>query len=93
MVKAALRAVVVVLSVAALSAMPVAKSDAEIRQDLIKDSIAKYSGSCPCPFSKDRAGRNCGNRSAYSKPGGKAPLCYDKDVTQKMIDEYRKKNP
>ena len=36
-------------------------------------------------YTKDRAGRNCGNRSAYSKPRGKAPLCYEKDVTQKPV--------
>jgi hypothetical protein len=91
-VRTAIRMVMLALSVTALAAAPAAKTDAEIRQELMKKSISAYSGSCPCPFSKDRAGRNCGNRSAYSKPGGKAPLCYDKDVTQKMIDEYRKKN-
>ena len=69
----------------------IAKTDAEIREAIVKDSIAGYKGSCPCPFTKDRAGRNCGARSAYSKPGGARPICYTKDVTQKMIDEYRKK--
>ena len=67
------------------------KSDAEIRQEVIALSIASYSGSCPCPYNKDRAGRNCGRRSAYSRPGGKSPLCYAEDVTQKMVDEHRKK--
>jgi hypothetical protein len=68
-----------------------AKTDAQIAQALIDESIANYRGSCPCPYNKDRAGRNCGARSAYSKPGGASPLCYAKDVTPKMIDEYRKK--
>jgi len=66
------------------------KTDAQIVQAVIDESIAKYKGSCPCPYNKDRAGRNCGARSAYSKPGGAAPLCYAKDVTSKMIEEYRK---
>ncbi len=37
----------------------------------------------------DRAGRNCGKRSAYSRPGGRSPLCYESDVTKAMVDEYR----
>jgi hypothetical protein len=69
-----------------------AKTDAEIKQVLIDESIAKYEGSCPCPYSKNRAGRNCGGNSAYSKPGGASPLCYERDVTPKMVEEYRKKN-
>jgi len=68
-----------------------AKTDAEIKQEIIKDSIAKYKGNCPCPYNVDRAGHSCGRRSAYSRPGGASPLCYDKDVTQKMVDDYRKR--
>jgi len=66
-------------------------TDAQIKQQIIKDSIASYRGSCPCPYSTDKAGKNCGARSAYSKPGGASPICYDKDVTQKMVDDYRKR--
>ena len=68
-----------------------ARTDAEIKQEIIKESIASYRGSCPCPYSVDRAGRMCGRRSAYSKPGGASPLCYAQDVTQKMVDDYRKR--
>ena len=67
------------------------KTDAQVVQALIDQSIANYKGSCACPYSKDRAGRNCGGRSAYSKPGGASPLCYAKDVTPKMIEDFRKK--
>jgi hypothetical protein len=63
--------------------------DAQIKEALVKASIASYSGSCPCPFNVDRAGRRCGKRSAYAKPGGKSPICYVADVTAKMIDAYR----
>jgi uncharacterized protein YraI len=45
-------------------------SDAEIRRMIIGRSQAGYSGSCPCPDNRDRAGRRCGARSAYSRPGG-----------------------
>jgi hypothetical protein len=68
-----------------------AKTDAQITQALIDESIANYKGNCPCPYNKDRAGRNCGARSAYSRRGGASPLCYAKDVTPKMIEEYRRK--
>jgi hypothetical protein len=67
------------------------KTDAQIKQEIIKVSIANYSGNCPCPYNRDRAGRSCGRRSAYSRPGGAAPLCYERDVTQKMVDDYRKR--
>ncbi len=53
-----------------------AQSEAQIKQRLIRESIASYSGSCPCPYNTDRAGRRCGARSAYSRPGGAAPICY-----------------
>ena len=66
-------------------------SDAEIRQALIRQSIANYSGSCPCPYSTDRAGRQCGGRSAYSRPGGAAPLCYPSDVTAAQVAAYRRR--
>lgn len=66
-------------------------SDAKIRQILIAESRAEYSGNCPCPYDTDRAGRRCGKRSAYSRPNGAAPLCYDRDVTPEMIRAYRER--
>jgi hypothetical protein len=65
------------------------KSDAEIKQQIVRESIASYSGSCPCPYNTDRAGRSCGRRSAYSRPGGASPSCYADDVSPKMVDAYR----
>jgi hypothetical protein len=67
-------------------------SDAQIRQILIDESIAAYSGNCPCPYSTMRNGRSCRGRSAYSRPGGEAPLCYAKDVTAEMVRAYRDAN-
>ena len=69
-----------------------AKSDSEIRRILIRNSIRSYSGSCPCPYSTDRAGRRCGKRSAYSRPGGASPLCYERDVSQSTVDKHRERN-
>src|SRR5438034_5380504 len=68
------------------------KTDSEIKQEIIKESIASYRGSCPCLYSVDRAGRMCGRRSAYSKPGGAFPFCYERDVTQKMVDDLREED-
>lgn len=44
---------------------------------------------CACPDDTMRNGRACGGRSAYSRPGGAAPLCYPTDVTAEMIKNYR----
>jgi hypothetical protein len=65
--------------------------DARIREAMIADSIAQYRGNCPCPYSTMRNGRNCGTRSAYSKPGGAAPLCYPGDISDAMVQAYRKR--
>jgi hypothetical protein len=67
-------------------------SDAEIRKLLIRESVAEYlqnAGNCPCPYNRMRNGRACGKRSAWSKPNGEAPLCYDRDVRTEMVDAYR----
>ena len=45
---------------------------------------------CACPDDTARNGSACGARSAYSRPGGAAPLCYPTDVTAAMIEAYRK---
>jgi hypothetical protein len=70
-----------------------AASDAEIRQHLVNQSIAAYSGSCPCPFNTDRAGRRCGGRSAYSRPGGSSPRCYASDISDAEIQRVRERYP
>ena len=68
-------------------------TDAEVRSHLIRESITAYSGSCPCPFNTDRAGRRCGARSAYSRPGGASPLCYPRDISDEQVKEMRAKYP
>lgn len=76
---------------AAQSSKSAQKSDAEIKQEIIALSIAGYSGSCPCPYNTDRGGRRCGARSAYSRKGGAAPLCYPDDVTPAMVKAHRQR--
>ncbi len=58
---------------------------------LIRESLAEYHAHapCACPYDHDRRGHQCGGRSAWSRPGGYAPLCYPKDVTAEAIAAYR----
>jgi len=65
-------------------------SDKQIRQLLIEESIAAYDGNCPCPYSRARNGSRCGKRSAYDREGGEEPLCYERDVSDEMVTEYRR---
>ncbi len=67
------------------------ETDAAIRQALIDQSIASYSGRCPCPYNTMKNGHSCGGRSAYSRPGGRSPLCYPKDISDEMVRSYRAK--
>jgi hypothetical protein len=80
MKRGTLAAIALVAATLAVGSQASAQSDAQ-KQRLIRQSIANYSGSCPCPYSRDRAGRSCGRRSAYSRPGGASPLCYPSDIS------------
>jgi hypothetical protein len=65
-----------------------ALTQAQIKREIIRESLASYPGNCPCPYNSDRRGRACGRRSAYSRPGGRSPVCYESDVTPKMMADY-----
>lgn len=78
------------VAIAGLALAPAAaQSDAQIKQQIIRQSIAAYPGPCPCPYSVMRNGRSCGGRSAYSRPGGYAPICYPADVGPAEIRAWR----
>lgn len=62
----------------------------QIKQLIIEESIANYSGNCACPYNLASNGSLCGRRSAYSKPGGYSPICYPSDVTPEMVKQYKK---
>jgi len=55
-------------------------SNAQIKQLLIDESIAAYSGNCPCPYNTASNGSRCGRRSA-------------KDVSAEMVKQYREQHP
>lgn len=70
----------VVLTAAAIAALIVADS---------RRAYHARGKPCACPDDSMRNGRACGGRSAYSRPGGAAPLCYPTDVSEAMIKAYR----
>lgn len=71
-------------------------TEAQVRQAIIQDSISSYQAGgrpCACPYNSARNGNSCGGRSAYSRPGGAAPICFDQDVTPAMIQQWRARHP
>jgi len=65
-------------------------SNDQIKEEIIRRSIASYSGDCPCPYNTMKNGRRCGKNSAYKRPGERSPICYPSDVTDEMVAKYRK---
>jgi hypothetical protein len=59
-----------------------------LKEQMIRESIDRYPGNCPCPYNRNARGNNCGRRSAWSRAGGAAPLCYPADVTPDMVREF-----
>jgi hypothetical protein len=84
------------LFIAAVSGGAVARealTDDQIRERIIHGSVAAYLATghpCACPYNLARNGSRCGGRSAYSRPGGAAPLCYPSDVTDGMVLDWRR---
>ena len=61
------------------------------KRKMIAESISSYSGNCACPYNSAVNGSSCGKRSAYSKPGGAAPLCYETEITDAQAIEWFKR--
>lgn len=64
-------------------------SDAQVKQRIIRQSVAEYPGSCACPYNSARNGSSCGGRSAWSRGGGYAPMCYARDVSSAQVRSWR----
>jgi hypothetical protein len=60
--------------------LPSYSTSSKSKQQQIDESIANYPGICACPYSRASNGSKCGKRSAWSKPGGDEPLCYESDI-------------
>jgi len=78
------------LLIAGLTGPVAVAGDDAVKQAIIRESIATYPGNCPCPYNTASNGSRCGKRSAWSRAGGYAPICYPEEVTQEMIERYRK---
>jgi hypothetical protein len=94
------RAIGAVVALAILSACGAAAreplSDAQVRQTIIQESIARYQATghpCACPYNLGRNGSWCGARSAYSRPGGAEPFCFPQDVSDGMVAAWRRAHP
>lgn len=74
----------------AIEQVPDAKLvDEQVKQQIIQESIDSYPGNCPCPYNLARNGSRCGKRSAWSRAGGYAPICYKEEITDEMVSEWR----
>lgn len=63
--------------------------DDQVKQQIIQESIDSYPGNCPCPYNSARNGSRCGKRSAWSRAGGYAPICYKDEITDEMVQQWR----
>ena len=63
------RGIFLLVLLASLPAIADTLTDAQVRKQMIAESVASYPGNCPCPYNLASNGSQCGKRSAYSKPG------------------------
>ena len=60
-----------------------------VKRQMIQESISRYPGNCACPYQYASNGTSCGRRSAYSRPGGYAPLCYEEDISDLEAKKWK----
>jgi hypothetical protein len=70
-----------------------APTEIQIWKAIIADSIASYPQLCPCPYSRNRAGRTCGERSAYTRVASATGrlMCFPQDIPEQEIARYRER--
>ena len=68
------------------------KSDSQIKQEIINESVESYPGNCACPYHHAGNGSRCGGRSAYSRAGGYHVICYAGDVSDEMIRQWKQEH-
>lgn len=74
-----------------LGALPAAaQRDEDIRRLIVEDSLARFSGYCPCPYSYDR-GEQCAEKSVYSRRLDPTLYCYPSDVHWRDVQAYRER--
>jgi hypothetical protein len=62
-------------------------SNDDIRTIMIYESNESHP--CPCPYSPDAIGAQCGTESMYYRPGGYRVWCYMKDISPQEVAFYR----
>jgi len=60
-----------------------------IKRQMIQESISRYPGNCACPYQYASNGSSCGKRSAYNRPGGYAPLCFEPDISDEEAKRWQ----
>lgn len=70
-------------------------TDDEIKKMLIDGSVSEFEASkgkfsCPCPYSRDSNGNDCGQNSAYFKAlDEEKPKCYPEDLRNYEVNDFR----
>jgi hypothetical protein len=68
-------------------------SDNRVRQHIIRESQAPYSGRCVCQYqTKDAKGHSCKGRHEVIRTHPQ-PLCYPSQVTSEMVSVWRQHHP
>ena len=69
-------------------------ADEEIRQMIIRDSLAGFgTRDCPCPYSYAWNGQQCADKSLYNQRTARRDIyCYPADVSYRDIAEYRRQH-
>ena len=68
-------------------------SDDRIRQKIMQESQAHYGGRCVCAYeTHDARGRSCKGRHEVIKTDPQ-PVCYPRQVTDEMVNDWRLKHP
>ena len=68
---------------------PITSSQARSMPNGVLIRYPRAGQGCDCPYDTAKDGTNCGERSAYSKPGGKRPSCYTHDMVCKPGTTYK----
>lgn len=68
---------------------PSSFTDSQIRWLLIGGGHTSNEEPCQCPWDRDVDGSVCGERSAYCRPNGDAPVCYESDVSDETVQAWR----
>lgn len=61
----------------------------QVKNFFILEFVSHYPGNYSCPYSSARKGSRCGGRSAWSRAGGDAPICFESEVSKEMNRTWR----